>query len=66
MTPIKRWLLVHPIIILMSTLCFASLNIRGVSKCQKFERLMCLTEKCDVLCLQETKWGENVSNEIFL
>lgn len=49
---------------LMSTLCFASLNARGLTKYQKMEKLMILTKQCDVLCLQETFWEDKISDEI--
>jgi len=49
---------------LMGSISIISLNARGLSKCQKFERLMCLTKKCDVICLQETKWEDKISDEI--
>lgn len=64
MTQNEWWLLVYPIIILMSNVCVVSLNVRGLSKCEKFERLTCLTKKCDILCLQETKWENEIKNEM--
>lgn len=48
---------------LMSS-CFVSLNVRGLTKYQKMEKLTYLTKHCDVLCLQETFWGEKISDEI--
>lgn len=61
---IEWWLLVYPVFSLMSSLSIVSLNARGLSQSQKFERLMCLTKKSDVLCLQETRWDDKLSDEI--
>lgn len=49
---------------LMSSLCVVSLNVRGLTKYQKMEKLTYLTKHCDVLCLQETFWREKISDEI--
>lgn len=44
----------------MSSLWVASLNARGLSKPEKFQRLVYLIKDCDVLCLQETFWNQEV------
>lgn len=64
MKRIEWWFLIYPVFSLMSSISIVSLNARGLSQSQKFERLMCLTKRSDVLCLQETRWEDKISDEI--
>lgn len=49
---------------IMTCLCFVSVNVRGISNKQKFERLLHLTHDSNVLCIQETYWNDEIVNDL--
>lgn len=46
----------------MSQLKLVSINARGLSTRTKFENVLYLTKKSDIICIQETGWNEDIVN----
>lgn len=49
-------------LLVMSQFCIVSVNVRGLSNVTKFENLIHLTKKSNILCLQETCWNDEKIN----
>jgi exonuclease III len=48
----------------MSQLSIVSINARGLSTMTKFENINHLTKKNDIICIQETGWNDEKTNDL--
>ncbi len=47
-------------VLFLMTLCIVSINVRGLTSVDKFDKLKELCKKADVILLQETFWKDEM------
>ncbi len=51
-------------VLFLMTLCIVSINVRGLTSVDKFDKLKELCKKADVILLQETFWKDEMMDSL--